>query len=178
MASAFTTLSKVMTIKRLGLIYNPKEPNSVIQRAELEQLGSQFGYRLVEGVIENPQAIQEVVTSLIATQIDAVLLPSDSLVKANADIIIPLLNQHKIPSIASIPAMVRDNNAFIGIGPDYFELGRMAGDKALAILTGTLPNDVPSTRPDRMHMTVNLATAREIGINVPVQLLRLSTVIR
>jgi putative ABC transport system substrate-binding protein len=178
MASAFNTLSKVMYIGRLGFVYNPKEANSVIQRDEVAKLQEKFGYEMVEAPVENPNDIHAVVDKLVDSKIDAVLLPSDSFVKANADQIISELNRHKIPSIVSIPAMVRDNKAFLGLGPDYFELGKLAADKAFAILDGQKPDHVPSSTLDRLHMTVNLTTAREIGINVPVQLLRISTVVR
>lgn len=178
MASVLNTLSKVMVIKRLGVIYNPKEANSVIQRNELEQLGPKFGHEIVDGAVKDPQDFGQVVASLVAAKVDAVLLPSDSLITANADKIIPLLNQHRIPSIASIPSMVRDRHAFIGIGPDYFEMGRMAGSKALAILEGAKPTDVPSTTLNRVQITVNLATAKAIRVAVPVQVLRIATVIQ
>ena len=120
----------------------------------------------------------EIVQKLIDAKVDAGLLPQDSLIKASADNIIPLLNKNKIPSIVTIPAMVRDNKAFLGLGANYFELGKMAADKAVAILGGKNPNDIPSSTLERLHMTVNLTTAKEIGVSVPVQILRISTVVR
>ena len=178
MASAFNTLSKVMYIGRLGFIYNPKEANSRIQRDELAKLQDTFGYEMIEAPIEDPNLIQGVLEKLLEAKIDAALLPSDSFVKAYANQIIPKLNTHKIPSIVSIPAMVRDNKAFIGLGPNYFKLGQLAATKAYAILEGKNPSDIPSSTLDRLHMTVNLTTAKQIGVNVPVQLLRISTVVR
>jgi putative ABC transport system substrate-binding protein len=178
MASAFNTLSKVMYIGRLGFVYNPKEANSRIQRDEVEKLQETFSYEMVAAPVENSNDIHTVIAKLVDLKVDAVLLPSDSFVKANADQIISELNRNKIPSIVSIPAMVRDNKAFLGLGPNYFELGKLAAGKAFAILDGEKPNNIPSSTLDRLHMTVNLTTAREIGVNVPVQLLRISTVVR
>ena len=178
MASAFNTLSKVMYIGRLGFLYNPKEANSRIQRDEVKNLQEKFGYEMVDAPIESVEKIPEVIRRLVDAKVDAVLLPSDSLVKANADEIIPLLNKNKIPSIVSIPGMVKDNMAFIGLGPDYFELGKIAAAKALAILGGKKANKVPSSTVERLHITVNLTTARQIGVNVPIQILRISTVVR
>ena len=178
MASAFNTLSKVMYIGRLGFLYNPKEANSRIQRDEVKNLQDKFGYEMIDAPIENVTKIQEVIHKLVDAKVDAVLLPSDSLVKASADEIIPLLNKDKIPSIVSIPAMVRDNMAFIGLGPDYFELGKIAAEKALAILGGKKANKIPSSTVKRLHITVNLTTSKKIGVNVPIQILRISTVVR
>ncbi len=133
---------------------------------------------MIDAPIENVTKIQEVIHKLVDAKVDAVLLPSDSLVKASADEIIPLLNKDKIPSIVSIPAMVRDNMAFIGLGPDYFELGKIAAEKALAILGGKKANKIPSSTVKRLHITVNLTTSKKIGVNVPIQILRISTVVR
>lgn len=178
MDSAFSSLSKVMYIGRLGFLYNPKETNSKIQRDEVEKLQKKFDYVMVDAPIKDVNKIPEVIQKLVDAKIDAVLLPQDSLVKASADKIIPLLNKHKIPSIVTIPAMVRDNKAFLGLGANYFELGKMAADKALLILSGENPSNIPSSTLDRLHLTVNLTTAKEIGVNVPVQILRISTIVR
>jgi putative ABC transport system substrate-binding protein len=178
MGSAFNTLSNVMYIGRLGFVYNPKEANSKIQRDELEMLQSKFNYAIVDAPIYSVDKIPEVIATLVNEKVDAVLLPQDSLVKASADNIIPPLNNHKIPSIVTIPAMVSDNGAFLGLGPNYYDLGKLAAYKALAILRGEKPNNVPSSTLKRLHMTVNLSTAKEIGVNVPIQMLRISTVVR
>ncbi len=178
MGSAFNTLSNVMYIGRLGFVYNPKEANSKIQRDELELLQEKFNYKMVDAPITSVEKIPEVIMNLVNEKVDAVLLPQDSLVKASADDIIKPLNKHKIPSIVTIPGMVAENGAFLGLGPSYYDLGKLAGYKALAILRGESPNNVPSSTLKRLHMTVNLSTAKEIGVNVPIQMLRISTVVR
>lgn len=178
MESAFSTLSNVMYIGRLGFLYNPKEANSKIQRDELEELQGKFGYVMVDAPIKSVQTIPNVIQNLVIEKVDAVLLPSDSLVKASADEIIPLLNKHEIPSIVTIPAMVRDNKAFLGLGPNYYDLGKLAAYKALSIIKGQKPSEIPSNTLKRLHMTVNLTTAKDIGVNVPIQMLRISTVVR
>ena len=178
MASVFNTLAMVMRIGRLGILYNSKEVNSVIQKEEVEKFQNEFRYELVASPIESVNHISDALQRLVDARVDAVLLPSDSLIKANADSIVLHLNKNKIPTIASIPDMVRDNKAFIGLGPDYFELGKVAAYKVLAILGGEKPNSIPSSPLERLHITVYLTTAKEIGVNVPVQILRISTVVK
>ena len=178
MASAFRTLNKVLYIGRLGFIYNPREDNSRIQRDEVKKLEKEFGYKMVDLPITCCKAIPLVIQKAVNSRVDAVLLPSDSLVKARADQIIPPLNEFKIPTIVSIPGMVTENAAFVGLGPDYFQLGTLAAEKALAILGGKKPSELSSSPLDRLHMTVNLSTAKQIGVTIPIQLLRISTIVR
>ena len=178
MASAFHTLNKILHIGRLGVVYNPREVNSIIQRDEVKKLETEFGYKMVDLPITCCQAIPLVIQKAVSSRVDAVLLPSDSLVKARADQIIPPLNAFKIPTIVSIPGMVTENAAFVGLGPDYFQLGTLAAEKALAILGGKKPSELSSSPLDRLHMTVNLSTAKQIGVTIPIQLLRTSTIVR
>lgn len=178
MTSAFRTLNRAMHIKRLGFIYNPGEANSRIQRDEIERYQKQFGYVMIDSPIESVDKISDAIGLVLKKKVDAVLLPSDSLVKANANAIVSPLNHHKIPTVVSIPGMVKDNNAFLGLGPDYFLLGKLAAENALAVLNGKEATNVPSKTLDRLHLTVNLKTAKQIGVGIPVQILRISTVIR
>ena len=178
MASAFHTLNKILHIGRLGFVYNPRELNSIIQRDEVKKLEKKFDYKMVDLPIETTESIPRVILKAVTSNVDAVLLPSDSLVKANADKIIPPLNKLKIPTIVLIPGMVEDDLAFVGLGPDYFQLGNLAADKALAILNGKKPSELSSSPLDRLHMTVNLNTAEKIGVTIPIQLLRISTIVR
>ena len=89
-----------------------------------------------------------------------------------------MLNKHKIPSITSIPELAEEHDAFLGLGPDYFELGKACANKVLAILEGEKPSNIPCSMMEHLHIVVNLKTAKEIGLNVPVQVLRLAQVIR
>ncbi len=178
MASAFKTVSKVLHISKLGFIYNLKEMNSIIQRDEIAKLQKTLGYKLIDAPITNVDTIPNAIEKVINKKVDAVLLPSDSLIKSYANMIVAPLNAQKIPTIVSIPAMVKDNHAFIGLGPDYYELGKLAAEKALLILAGKNPNEIPCSTLPRLHMTVNINTSKKIGINIPIQILRISTIIK
>lgn len=178
MKSLINTLSQILKVQRLGLLYNPREPNAVIQRTELEGLQKELHYEAFAIPIESRERAEEAVDKVAAAKVDAVILPSDSMISNNAGIIIPHLNKHKIPSIASIPEMANEHDALLGLGPDYFELGKMCANKVIAILGGEKPSNIPIGRLERLHIVVNLRTAKAIGLNVPVQILRIAQVIR
>jgi putative ABC transport system substrate-binding protein len=105
------------------------------------------------------------------------MFPSDSFIKANADRIMTALNRHRIPSVVIIPEMVKENGALISLGPDYSKLGELAGMSALDLFRGKKPAEIPIKRVQNLNITVNLKTADKLGINLPIQLLSLSTVI-
>jgi putative tryptophan/tyrosine transport system substrate-binding protein len=178
MESAFRTLALVMDIRKLGFVYNDNDPASKIQRADIEKIQRKFGFRVLDIPVRDVEAIPEAMMRAVSEKVDAVLCPADSFIKANAGLIVSALNKHRIPTIATIPELVKENGALISLGPDYYELGQVAGRNALEVLGGKRPSDVPSKTVRNLHIYINLKTADRLGINFPLQLLSVSTVVR
>jgi len=178
MESAFRTLALVMNIRKLGFIYYEKDPAPLYQKVDIEKAQAKFGFRMIDAPVRDRAAIPAVLKKLVSAKVDAVMFPSDSFVKANADLIVRTLNRHKIASIVIIPEMVKENGAFMSLGPEYYQLGQLAAQSALEVLGGKKPSEVPIKTVQNLHIGVNLKTADKLGVNLPLQLLSLSTVIR
>ncbi|HJV34571.1 ABC transporter substrate-binding protein [Geomonas sp.] len=178
MESAFKTLALVMNIRKLGFIYSDKDPASQIQREELKKLQGRFGFRIVDLPVHGMDSIGGAIGQAVAAKVDAVFFPADSFIKATAGMIVPALNEHRIPTVAVIPELVRENGALISLGPDYYELGQVAARNALEVLAGKRPTEVPSRTVHSLHICINLKTADRLGITFPLQLLSMSTVVR
>jgi putative ABC transport system substrate-binding protein len=174
---AFRTLAMVMTIRKLGFIYNDRDPASLIQKADIERIQQKFGFRIFDIPVRDRGAIPEAMRGVVSAKLDAVYLPADSFIKANAGSIMSVLYQHRIPSIAIIPEMV-ENGALISLGPDYYELGQLAARNALEVLGGKRPAEVSSKTVRNLRICINLKTADRLGIDFPLQLLSMSTVVR
>lgn len=164
------TLEKVAAFSRLGVIYNPLEQNSLIQIEILETLTRSLDIQLVLYPIRGRAEVAPVLENL-REQVDAVYLPSDSMVKSLGNEIMVRINGANLPSLAALEEMVINDGALIGLVPDYYRLGRMAARKANKILTGHPPSEVPSATSDHFNITVNLKTAKEIGVHIPTAIL-------
>ena len=57
--------------------------------------------------------------------------------------------------------------ALASYGPDQYLQGRQAARLAHKILTGTPPREIPVELPDRIEFTINLKTAKRLGLKVP-----------
>jgi len=177
MESAFRTLSLVMNIRKLGFIYYARDPAPKYQRADIEKVRKKFGFKVIDIPVQGVEDIPAALKQLVSARVDAVMFPSDSFIKANADRIMTALNQHRIPSIVIIPEMVKENGALISLGPDYRQLGHLAALAALEVLKGKAPAQVPIKTVQNLAISINLRTADRMGINFPLQLLSLATVI-
>jgi len=172
------TLRKVIRFSRLGIIYNPLEQNSIIQRDLTAELAEQLHFSLHDFKLS---AEAEVLQQLenIGGRVDAVFLPSDSMVKILGSRIMTILNRQKIPTLCAIEDMVAKDSALIGLVPDYYQLGRLAARKAQLILQGKQPSEIPAATLDHFNITVNMNTARLIGVNIPTSILVMAdTIIR
>ncbi len=176
--SLFVTLRKIINVRRVGFLYNPTEPNAAVQLTEILMLQDKFRYTVIPAPIENDREISAAIRKIVNKKADAVFFPADSFIMSRADIIISRLNDFHVPTVAALPELVSEHKAFIGIGPDYTELGAIAALKTLDILAGKKPDEIPSSRPDRLHIRVNITTAKKIGVNVPMQVLHMATVIQ
>jgi len=176
--SAFRTLALVMNIRKLGFIYYDKDPAPKFQKADIENAQGKFGFRMVDIPVSGVEDIPASLKRIVDAKVDAVMFPSDSFIKANAGQILSALNKHRIPSIVIIPEMVWENGALLSLGPDYYELGRLAANNAIEVLKGRKPTQVPTRTVRNLRISLNLKTADKLGINFPLQLLSMSTIIR
>lgn len=167
------TLKKVVDFKRLGIIYNPKEQNSVIQKNNIKALEKQFGFILSEFKITNRQDVAKVLPGLDGT-VDAIFLPADSMIKFLGTQIMAHVNRFKIPSLSSVGGMVPEDGVLMGFEPKYYDLGRIAARKAIRIITGEKPTDIPSSVLDHYHVSVNMKTAHRIQVQIPMAVLVLA----
>jgi len=163
-------LKEVLNYSRLGIIYNPREQNSIIQRNITRNLEGVLGFKLKEYRITGRNDIPKTLPFIKGT-VDAVYLPADSMTKSLGKEIMKRVNEFKIPSLSAVESMVPKDGVLLGLVPDYYQLGRLAATKAIQIFQGKKPSEIPSSTLDYFHMSVNMKTARMIGIQIPLSIL-------
>lgn len=156
--------------KRLGIIFNPGEQNSLAQVQQLESLSHALGYRLHAYPITKKAEIAQALADVKKT-VDAVYIPADSLIKSLGREIVGVLNENKIPSMTAVESMVSDDGVLLGLVPSYYDLGIAAAKKADRILAGQAPGAIASATLDHFQFWVNMRTAEKIGIQIPLSTL-------
>lgn len=168
--SQLKALKKVVRFRRLGIIYNPLEPNSRIQIEIAEKLQKTMDFSLVDFQISSPSDLATVMPR-IKGAVDAVFIPADSLMISLGDDLSRWINAQGLPSLATVETLVVDHGLLMGLQPSYYQLGLQAAEKARRILDGAPPSDIPSSRLDFFQMTVNMKTARRIHVQIPMSIL-------
>jgi len=84
--------------------------------------------------------------------------------------IIGLAGQNKLPAISPYRFVVAEGG-LISYGLDLVDLFRRAGGYVDRILRGAKPAELPVQAPTRYETTLNLKTAKALGLTIPDKLL-------
>src|SRR6266851_4258664 len=82
------------------------------------------------------------------------------------DLIIKLAARHRLPAIYPYSLFVR-SGGLISYSPDIIDQHRRAAEYVDRILRGKKPADLPVQAPTRYELTLNLKTAKVLGLEVP-----------
>jgi putative ABC transport system substrate-binding protein len=89
---------------------------------------------------------------------------------ARRDKLITLFDRHRLPTIFPNDYYVA-SGGLISYGTDIVDQYRQAAGYVDRILKGEKPADLPVQTPTRFKLTVNLKTAKALGLEVPPMLL-------
>jgi putative ABC transport system substrate-binding protein len=167
-------------VRKLGVIYNSLEANSLLAVEQLRQHADQFQYELIEAPLRSGQRpddseIGEAMRRLIESKPDFVYLPSDSSLIERASAIIGPATAARVPVISATEGPIRHDGALMGLVSNYANAGAFAGYKAEQILLGKTPVErIPIETLQRFTLVVNMKTAVQLGVYPPLDLIKIA----
>lgn len=155
--------------KTVGLLYCSAESNSEIQIDMAKEALDALGIGYEEYTVPGMNDIQTVVESMVG-KVDAIYSPTDNTIAAGMSTVAMVANDNGIPCIVGESGMVKEGG-LATYAIDYFQLGYMAGEQAIEILTNgadisTMP--IGYLPADRCELTVNKTTADTLGVDISV----------
>ena len=151
-------------VKKIGVLYNPSEQNSLVQIAEIQKRAKEKKLEVVLQGITNFGELAQATKNLL-TQVDALYLPTDNLVVSGMQLITS-------EAISAKKIVVVSENSSVGIGAlftmgiDYYQLGKRTGQMAVEILNGKPVSQVPFETSKQLKLYVNEKTAKALGIDI------------
>jgi len=157
--------------KRVGTIYNAGEANSVVQVELSREVCKQLGLDLVEVTAGNSNEVLLAAQSL-AGRVDVFYIVTDNVAVSAFSSIVKVSLEEKIPIIVADPTLVPDG-ALTSFGIDYFSLGERSAEKAVQVLQGKLPTDIPIGKleqPEDLTFIINIDNANQLNLDIPNEL--------
>ncbi|MBD1194130.1 ABC transporter substrate-binding protein [Vulcanococcus sp. Clear-D1] len=157
-------------LKRVGLIFNPGEPNSDYEAKILRREAQQRGLELVEQSVANSGEVLQAAKALAAKEVEAFVKIGDyATIQAFASICKVGL-EHRIPVYSVDPPDIQLPGCLAVIGWNYRDDGMAAGQLAVRVLKGESPSQMAFEPLKTTDLLVSLATAKAIGVTVPQDL--------
>lgn len=170
--------------KKLGLLYNSDEANSVAKRDEIAATAPGLGIELVALELDpgspepDPAAIPERLAELHEQGVRWVYLGSSSFLSKNAAAFTEAAVENGIAVVSPYESMVRDNQALLSIAANEEDIGRLAAEQALKILRdGATPGDLPIVQATDFAYVVNMDVARQLGLFPPFAFMQVAEVV-
>jgi ABC-type uncharacterized transport system substrate-binding protein len=142
------------TIKRIGLVWDPSESNSVVSTKLARDVCASMGMTLVEANASNSTEIGDAAASLLARNVEAIWVSPDLVAAHGLDLIVSKAKAARIPVFTSIPTS-GVSGALFELGADYQALGRVAGNLAADVLDGRDPAGIPVENVLPISLKVN-----------------------
>jgi putative ABC transport system substrate-binding protein len=159
--------------KRAGLFFNPTiNPQ---YHNFLRDLGPvpQGGIDVVASPVQTVEELRAAMAELGRTGGGAAIMVADAFVLAHGKETASSALQYRLPTISVFRPYVAEGG-LMSYGPDITEIFRRSASYVDRILKGEKPADLPVQQPDKFEFSINLKTAKALGLAVPPSLLALA----
>jgi putative tryptophan/tyrosine transport system substrate-binding protein len=157
-------------LRRIAALTNPGSPYTDEFNARKDATARTLGIELATIEVRDPADLAAAFDRLRAENVGGVLVLADIMFISHRRQIVDLVAASRMPAIYPDRAFV-DVGGLLFYGaalPDMYRHAAIYVDK---ILRGAKPADLPIEQPTKFELTVNLKTAKALGIEIPPTLL-------
>jgi putative tryptophan/tyrosine transport system substrate-binding protein len=157
------------TTSRVVLIYNSDNPNTILYRRVFEEAAGPLSVEPIITPIHSIADIERAIGALAEQPNGGVFFAPDVTNNALRDQIIPIVARLHVPAIYMDRIFVI-SGGLVSYDVDRIDMFRHAASYVDRILRGENPGDLPFQQPTKYQLTINLRTAKALGLEVPLSL--------
>ena len=154
----------------IGLMVNPNNRESSTTLADAQEVARTLGWQLVVFNARTPNEIDVAFATLRQHRVDALVIGADPFFLIRRQQIVALVTREAIPNIGFSREWVAEGG-LMSYGNDVADARRRAGLYTARILKGENAADLPVDRATRFEFSINLKTAKALGLDLPPALL-------
>lgn len=151
--------------KKVGLIYNSGEANSVSEAQKAKELIEGQGYQVLEQTVTSTNDISQAMTALTNEPADVIFTVTDNTIAPAMNLVGDLAIEAGIPLLGGSKDMVMDKG-LATYGLDYSELGKQTARMMVdQIENKTETSQIPVEKADKLEVVVNEEVAKALDID-------------
>jgi putative ABC transport system substrate-binding protein len=158
----------VPAISRAVALWDPATPPYQVRA--VEAASKTLRIRLQTITIRGIDDFERAFAAAAQGHAEAIVILSSPLVGRHPEELANLAARSRLPTISMFVELARAGGLF-AYGPNQAELYRRLGGLAGRVLKGTRPSELPIERPVTFLLTVNLKTAKALGLTIPQSVL-------
>lgn len=149
--------------KRVGIIYNSGEANSVSEAEKATATLEEAGIEVVEATVTSTNDISQIMSGLVNDDVDAVFTVTDNTIASAMSLVGDLALEAELPIIGGSKDMTLANG-LTTYGLDYYELGKQTAGMLVEIIeSGEI---IPVESADTLELVVNEENAETLGLDL------------
>lgn len=157
-------------VKRVGVLGYRANPGTVEQLEAVESAAMRSGLTVHAVYAEQPDRYDELFAPLRQKRIDAILVLSDTVLANDRADILQSAMRHRLPAVFDFKESA-EAGGLVSYGVNNLDLYRQAARFVDRLFKGAKPADLPVEQPTKFELTINLKTARALGLTISPSLL-------
>ena len=163
----------VPTLSRVAMFFNSLNPFHVASVRQAGAAAQTLGLKLQPLDIRSADDFDSAFAAIRKERPDALFILADRVFLHNRQRIMDLAAEQRLPSINAYEELV-EAGGLLSYGPSYEDMHKRAAIYVDKILKGAKPGSLPIEQPTKFTFTINLKTAKALGVTIPSQLLGLA----
>jgi putative tryptophan/tyrosine transport system substrate-binding protein len=160
-------------VTRVAVIWDPTLVSGTGQLAAIQAVAPSLGVELSPIDVRDAGEIERTIAALARSANGGLIVTGSPTQATQRKLIMAQAARHRLPAIYAQRFNVADGG-LISYGPDSIDPYRRAATYVDRILKGEKPGSLPVQAPVKYELVINLATAKELGLEIPPTLLALA----
>jgi putative ABC transport system substrate-binding protein len=161
------------TILRIAMLVNPNNPTAEPNVRDVQAAAKAVGQQIDFLRAGSEREIDSAFRTMVGQRTDALLVAHDPFLFGRREQLVTLAAYTAIPAIYEFREFVLAGG-LMSYGSKLTDNYHLAGGYAGKILKGAKPADLPVQQPTKLILTINLTTAKSLGLEIPAKLLALA----
>jgi putative tryptophan/tyrosine transport system substrate-binding protein len=160
-------------LKRATIMFNPDTTPASAYMPSFETAARSLKVELMRAPVHSDPEIQATITSLGREPGGGLIVMADGFMDARRAQIILAVARNNVPAVYPSSHFIREGG-LLAYGPDRVDAFRRAATYVDRVLRGAKPSELPVQFSTKFILSINLKTAKALGLTIPPNLLALA----